>query len=414
MAVLPRGRAARRFYLLLLALFLCGAAASAAAHLHAWYHYRKAQTALEQYHFTDARGHLTIPARAWPNSWRVHLLAARAARLADDSSEAERLLHRCQQLQPTNREILLEWALLRAGSGDLATVEDYLRAQPRHDAEQARWIQEALIEGYTRTYRISEAFAGVEDWLKRQPDDTQALFLQGCIWQQIQRPQSALTSYRRAIELDPRRDDIRWRLAQCLLKLGLSAEAADHLEYLHRHYPEKEEMAVELACSRFKQGRLADAQQLLDAVLAEHSDCVSALVERGRIALTKEDVAGAEKRLQQAVRLNPHDSQALHLLSLVLRRQGERDKAEAIEDQLKRSDRDLKRLSAICLRELGERPHDPLLHEELGALLLRLGYQEAGRNWLLLAQQEDPNSASVRALLESARPGAESRPTKLQ
>jgi len=81
MGVLPVGRKARRISLFLFALLLCGAAALAAAHLRAWYHYRAAQSALDLYHFAEARKHLAISLKGWSNSWRVHLLAARAARL---------------------------------------------------------------------------------------------------------------------------------------------------------------------------------------------------------------------------------------------------------------------------------------------------------------------------------------------
>src|SRR5690349_11532921 len=100
-------RLARWTAFALLGLLLCGVAAGAAAHLRAWVHYRKAETALEQYHFAEARDHLAIPLRAWPNSGRVHLLAARAARLAQDTVDAEQHLHRCQQLQPTSPDVLL-------------------------------------------------------------------------------------------------------------------------------------------------------------------------------------------------------------------------------------------------------------------------------------------------------------------
>ncbi len=246
MGVLPRERKARRCCFLLLALFLGGAAAGAAAHLRAWYQYRAAQNALTRYHFAEARDHLVIPLRAWPKSWRVHLLAARAARLADDSEDAEQHLRRAQELQPDNPDILLEWALLHASAGDLAPVEGYLWNQGGPNSERTDLIRAALVEGYVRMYRINEAQACLDDWRKHEPDDTQALFLEGCLAQQLQRPQMALRSYRRVLELDDGRDDARWRLAQCLIKLGLAEEALPHLEYLHQHHPDNPEMSVEL------------------------------------------------------------------------------------------------------------------------------------------------------------------------
>jgi tetratricopeptide (TPR) repeat protein len=309
----------------------------------------------------------------------------------------------CQQKQANADEVLLEWALLRAQVGELEAVEGYLIDQLRSGSAQVVLIQEALIEGYTRTYRLGPALAGVEEWLKQRPDDTQALYLQGCIYQQVQRPQMALSSYRRAVELDPQRDDARWRLSQCLLQLGLYEEANPQLEYLHRHYPQNTEMTVELAGARFKQGQLAEARQLLEAVLAEHPDNEAALRERGRLALAEDNAPLAEKWLRQAEKRNPHDAQLLPLLITALEHQDKHDESQMLQERLQENSRDFQRLGQICLRELGERPNDPVLHSELGALLRRLGYREAARSWLLLALQEDPNCASARAALQGAK-----------
>jgi tetratricopeptide (TPR) repeat protein len=377
MGILSRGRKARQFCWLLFVLLLGGAAAFTGVHLYAWHHYRAAQRALDQYHFAQARDHLAVSLRTWPNFWRLHLLAARAARLDGAVEEAKEHLQICQQEQAKAEEIVLEWALLRAQFGELAAVEDYLHEQLSRRPEQTPLIQEALIEGYMRTYRIGAALAGVEDWLKRQPDDTQALFLQGCIWLQAEHPQKALTGYRRVLELDPQRDDARWRLSQCLLKLRLYDEANPHLEHLHHRFPDNAEMTVELAGVRFQLGQGSEAQQLLDGVLAEHPNSEAALRERGRLSLAAGKAAEAEQWLRQADQLNPRDLQLLSLLSTALEHQGKEVEARLLQDRLRQTDRDFARLSTICLHELGERPGDPALHSELGALLLRLGYREA-------------------------------------
>jgi tetratricopeptide (TPR) repeat protein len=402
MGILPVGRTARRLCLFLAALLLCGSTAAAAAHLRTWHHYQAARSALDLYHFAEARSHLDIALRAWPNFWRLHLLAARAARLDGDAEQAQQHLYYCQQAQASHPGVLLEWALLRAQFGELDTVEGYLLNQLQRGSGQASLIQEALIEGYLRTYRIGPALAGVEDLLKRQPEDTQALFLQGCIWLQIERSQTARSCFLRVLELDPERDDARWRLAQCLLKLRLYEEADPYLEHLHRRYPQNAEMTVELASARFMQGRVSQAQELLDAVLAEHPDNEAALREHGRLDLAAGKAAEAEKLLRQAAQLNPRDTQLFQLLSTALEHQGKQDEAQRFQDRLKQTDRDFARLSAIFLHELAQRPDDPVLHSELGALLLRLGHRQAGRNWLLLALQEDPNCASARAALKDA------------
>ncbi len=395
-------RLARRLPWLLFVLLLCGAAAFAGVHLYAWYHYWAAQRALDHYHFAQARSHLAICLRAWLSSWRVHFLAARAARLDGAAEEAKEHLNTCPQDQPNSEALLLEWALLRAQYGELATVEGYLHDKLHLSPQLMPLIQGALIEGYLRTYRIGPALAGVNDWLQRQPDDTQALYLQGCIWLQVQKLQTALGSFHRVLELDPQRDDALWRVTQCLLQLRLYEEANPHLEHLCRTYPHNTEMTVALALARSKQGRASEARQLLDVALAEHPDSEEALRELGRLDLEAGRGAEAEKWLRKAARLNPRDTQLYQLLSAALEHQGKQEEAQLFQDRLKQTDRDFARLSEICMHELGQRPNDPALHSELGALLLRLGHQQAGRNWLLLALQEDPNCAAARAALELA------------
>jgi tetratricopeptide (TPR) repeat protein len=402
MGASSKRRLARQFSRLLFALLLCGAVAFASVHLYAWHHYRAARRALDHYHFAQARNHLTVCLQAWPSSRRVHLLAARAARLDGDAEEAKVHLLACQQDRGQAEEVLLEWALLRAQYGELAKVEGYLHDKLRFSPQQMPLIQSALIEGYLRTYRIGPALAGVNDWLERQPEDTQALYLQGCIWLQVQKLQTALDSFRRVLELDPQRGDALWRLTQCLLQMRLYEEANPHLEHLCRTYPHNTEMTVALALARSKQGRASEARQLLEAALAGHPDNEEALRELGRLDLEAGKAAEAEKWLRKAAQLNPRDTQLYQLLSAALEHQGKQDEAQRFQDRLKQTDRDFARLSTICLHELGQRPNDPELHSELGVLLLRLGHQQAGRNWLLLALQEDPNCAAARAALEGA------------
>jgi hypothetical protein len=93
MGILSVGRKACWPSLLLFVLLLGSAAAFTAVHGRAWYHYQAAQNALNHYHFAEARNHLAISLRVWPSSWRVHLLAARAARLEGDPEEAKDHLH---------------------------------------------------------------------------------------------------------------------------------------------------------------------------------------------------------------------------------------------------------------------------------------------------------------------------------
>src|SRR4029077_6714339 len=126
----------------------------------------------------------------------------------------------------------LEAALLRAQRGDLAGDERYLVACLEQDHEDSPAILEALTKGYAQTYRLPEALHCAQQWLKRQPDNTQALFWRGLIWEQLYSRREAAEYFRRVVELDPQEDQARLHLAEKLLDSGQPTEASEHLRQL--------------------------------------------------------------------------------------------------------------------------------------------------------------------------------------
>jgi predicted Zn-dependent protease len=66
---------------------------------YALYQWRAAELAVKEDRPAEAQDRLKFCLRVWPRSPDVHLLAARAARLAGDLSDAETHLNRCIELQ---------------------------------------------------------------------------------------------------------------------------------------------------------------------------------------------------------------------------------------------------------------------------------------------------------------------------
>jgi tetratricopeptide (TPR) repeat protein len=144
------------------------------------------------------------------------------------------------------------------------------------------------------------------------------------------------------------------------------------------------------------------AEQMLQAVLEEHPDHLLALRSLGKIYLHEQQPAEAETWLRRALRAAPQDYQSHWLLYQALKRQDKTAEAERHLEQAEQVEFRWQRLNKITQQELAARPHDAVLQAELGVLLLDLGYEEAGRNWLLAALQEDPNCAPARAALEGS------------
>lgn len=391
----------RRFWLVLLILIVLGGTLwLGGRHLWAWYHFRAAQSDLEQYHSAEALAHLKSCLSVWPTSAPTNLLACRAARRTGDFEQARRYLQECQRLEgDPSAESTLEEALLHATMGDLDRVEAYLEGWVEKNPTQAPLVWEALAEGYLRMYRIRDALSCLDRWLEEQPKNVQAHFLRGNVWRHVRSLRRAVPSYRRVVQLDPERLDARRWLAFCLMEIGQFDEAVTHLDTLRRHQPDDPDLPVRLARCQSKLGKIDRARRLLTGVLARHPNHGLALRTRGQVALMEQQPAEAERWLRRAVRVLPYDYESHYALGQALAQQGKKTAAKAqsktTEDLKKRQER----LGEIKSHDMTMRPHDPALHCELGMLLLSVGYPEVGVRWLHSALHQDPHYGPAHAAL---------------
>jgi tetratricopeptide (TPR) repeat protein len=370
----------------------------------AGYHWYTGQTALKRYHNAEARRHLNVCLKVWPwsRSVRVHLLAARAARLDGDLEEAAQHLGEVQStLGDQSPETIFEWAMLHAAGGDLDKVEPYLQEQARNHPQFLLLILEALAQGYVRVARITAALKCVDECLAHEPDNVQALHLRGNIYRQLGSWTRAAPDLRRVVELDPERFEARWGLAVALVNIGRYQEAVQHLEILRPRQPDDVDILVQLAICRQSMGQGREARTLLDAVLAQRPDHGLALLTRGQMDQMNGQLAEAEKWLRQAVRALPHNYKARWALTECLRQQGKKKQAEAEEACANRLKDRWSRLEEITSHQMSQRFIDPALHCELGKLLLELGNLNSGKNWLLSALRLDEHCVpALRALAD--------------
>jgi tetratricopeptide (TPR) repeat protein len=383
----------RRSFLLAILLFFCGGVVLAIPQFSAWYHFRAARSALTRSHLEEARAHLRICLRVWPNHVATHLLAARVAWRTQDLSEAKEHLLACQRLQPVPAEdVLLEWSLLRLAGGDEdSVVKDFLQSRLHEDPDLLPLIYEAAVEGHLCTYRLLPALACLNRWLQQQPGNVQALFWYGHIFLNERPPARAVPYFRQVLALDPEHDEARRRLAFCLLESNAYDEALSHWEQLHRRLPEDVEVSASLARCLVRLGRYSQAEQLLATALTQQPAHPLALQVRGQLALLAEQPAEAEDWLRQALRTAPQEYQTHWLLYQALLQQGKTKDAEAQLERTLDLDRKQRRLAVLLQHEAALRPHDPAVSCELGSLLLDLKDRENGRRWLLWALHQDPH-----------------------
>jgi tetratricopeptide (TPR) repeat protein len=394
--------------------WLCGvlgcvlAVAGYAIYRHVWaeIHYRRAEEALARSlrvtgsaPLTEARSHLACCLRVWPNNGRVHFLMAQAARRAGDLDDAARSLRRAEQAGWVEEAIDLEKTLAGVQQGDLERAEPVLASFVQRDHPDKLLILEALVQGCRRTYQLPRALAHLDTWLGGQPDSVRALVWRGETLLLLGRDQDALADYLKTVEVDPKEDEARLKVAELFLGLHQPKEASTWFTELLNRHPDQGEALFGLARCRAEQGDTAGAVNLLDRLLSLQPEHSGALTERGRIALDAGTPEDAEEWLRKAAALAPFERVTLYTFSRCLTANGHTREAEECHARIRRIDEDRKRLDELRTAIMAA-PHDASLRCEMGLILLRNGQDKEGVRWLESALREHPGCSAARQALE--------------
>src|SRR5207249_2499395 len=142
-------------------------------------------------------------------------------------------LRACRTLRAPTESVDLEYMLLRAQRGELASAEGYLVSRVLENHPDTILILEVLTKAYARAYRLVEAEECVRRWLERAPEDVLAWTWQGQLAQDAFNNAEALRAYARIVELDPDNDNARLVLASFLIRQS-APEALEHFQRLRR------------------------------------------------------------------------------------------------------------------------------------------------------------------------------------
>jgi tetratricopeptide (TPR) repeat protein len=395
------------------------------------YAMRAAEQAMNQRDFVAAEEYVARCLAARPNKPEVQLLAARikrrsifpilpggadgpgacltAGRVRYGGSYDDVLHHLAlyAELGGLTELLDLEQSLLRAQAGEWSmvvesgdgttTVEHVLQSWVEDNHPETPLILEALVKGYLQSYRLAEALKCLNIWLKRQ-EDIQAHLWRGWILERLGDSAEGLKDYQQALALNPEHDKVRQRVAEILLRLSGPTEAIQYYEVLRQRQVTNPAVVLGLAQCRKGLGASDEARRLIDGLLAEHTDYVPALIERGKLALDNLQADEAEHYFRAAVRLAPYDTLANYNLYLCLLRRGQKAEARELAKKREQIDKDMSRMDQLS-REVAKQPHEASLRCEAGTILLRNGLQEDGRRWLLSALKEDPYHAATHAAL---------------
>jgi tetratricopeptide (TPR) repeat protein len=395
------GRAVRRrpraAAVVLALLALAGAAAGGYAYaLRQWH---AAEAAVKDGRLEEAQRSLDLCLLVWPRSARVHLLAARAARLKGDFETAEAHLNRCMKLEHGATDpIQIEFLLMRVQRGEEDQVGDELIRYAENGHPQAPLILETLARAYMYNLRYGPAFDCLNRWIAVAPDSAEAYRWRGVVLERLNDRAGALKDFQRALELDPDLFPVRLRLAEIALERSNPPEALPHLEWLCRRYPDRPEVVARLGECRFLQGEPEEARRLMEAAADQLPNDSALLIALAKLEQQQKHPDRAEQWARRALKVDPTDTEAEYALVSILQAQGRWEEAASVVEQHRKDTATLKRAAEVLHQEAVHPSSDPATLSEIGALFLRPN-PRVGLYWLHRALERDPRHQPTHRIL---------------
>jgi tetratricopeptide (TPR) repeat protein len=266
---------------------------------------------------------------------------------------------------------------LRRGDADaaLAIARRFVAAQPG-----AALGREVLAAALIAKKRWAEAERELGEALRLEPNRATAMIRLGFVALGTADAAKAEDWFRKALALAPGLTEARRGLALALLRQGrvqqAIAEAADGVQRSAGQDPEAKYL---LAAVLHETGRPAQAEPLLDEVLAVRADYQPALLLQGIVKLELGKVDEAVPPLQRVIDRAPGSLWARLGLAA----------ADRVKGRLAQSRAELEKLAA-------EQPEWALAHLQLGQTLWLQGEKEAARRAFEQAEKASPSPAFAR------------------
>lgn len=277
-------------------------------------------------------------------------------------------------LVASDEPLMMTGALSHHALGNLEKAREYLRTiltlNPRHYVGQ---MLLASIAVQSKDYTL--AVPVLENMLRNNPDDAQALYMMGTIQLARKRYPQASELFERAATKGNSNDAVR-ELGFSQLGLGLDKQGLANLERAYAANPADTRAGVQLALSFARQGQSAKALQIAEGIVKREPDNLTMLNFLGNVRGRTGDKAGARAAFQQVLAKDASFRPAGINLSW-------------LDIEEKHFDEARVRLNQMLTRV----KDDPDVLFELGMLELRAGKpSEALRHWQKAddVQRQDP------------------------
>jgi tetratricopeptide (TPR) repeat protein len=328
------------------------------------------QAAMAAGHYDEARSNFEQAVKLEPGIAELHATLAAIYFQQREYKLAVREVRAAQKIKPSlpRLDSLLGLSLSELGEFRDALPRLEKGFKQTADPEVRRMCGLQLLRAYTHLGRDTDAVETGLQLNKAYPDDPEILYHTGriygnyayvvmeklhdsapnSIWmlqaqgeanEANKNYDAAIIALNHALQLDPRKPGIHYRLARVYQSRFNEARRPDDRDQAKREFnaeleldPANANAQYELAQMAADDNNLDEARTRFEQIVQQLPDFEEALVGLGGVYLQAQNAAAAVKPLEQATRLDPNDEVAWYRLSQAQRGAGNRDEAQkAIE-----------------------------------------------------------------------------------
>jgi tetratricopeptide (TPR) repeat protein len=360
---------------------------------------RTADLALEQGRIDEAAAALERWLRSAPDSADAHYLKARIAWIQNDPSTVDRELTQAERLGYSWNQLARLRGLLLARGSQKSEAEAMLRWQFNHSSKPDSEVAEALARLYLGTYRLGDAAAVLDRWMREVPSDARPYLLQADIDLRNHASSDVMIGrYQAALARDSSLAQARLGLAGQLQSDRRYAEAATEYAAYLASKPKDPLGYLRAGQNALEMGDEQSARALLDKALALAPHDSEVLAAHATLELRGGRLEKALHFFEQSIKADPFDHWNHYQRMLILARQGRKAEAEEERQTVERLKREQAHFGEISDRLL-RNPLDLQLRSEAAQWLMEHGHDEEAVDWANLVLQTNPSDPAMNRLL---------------
>jgi tetratricopeptide (TPR) repeat protein len=350
-------------------------------------------------HYSEADEFIKRWLSAQPRSAEAHFLNARVALGQGKVADVTTALARAEQLGHSFEQLDLLRALIAAKAGRRAEAEPLLRRALFESREPDAQLDEALAEIYLESFDLKRASEVVDRWARDAPDDPKPYLWRADIDGRKGSDQAViLKDYQEALRRSPGLAKARLGLADELRKAHRIDEALAEYEAYIALKPDDPAGHLGAGQSLVAKGDDAGAAKRLERALALDPNNSSVLRVFADLDLRRGAFTTALTHIDRAIALDPLDLASRGRRVVALTRLGRLNQAREEQARSEKLRVDLNHLQKVRERLIGS-PHDHPSQNEVARWMFDHGKDKEGARWAELVLREQPGNPEASRLL---------------